>query len=69
MTECGSNDRAMGQARATADILKATGRYLKEHDTQAIMADVECLVKSHPSQALLAAVVLGYLAGCAFIRK
>jgi len=53
-------------AHATADKLSSTADYVREHDVNTMMADVETLVKNSPGPALLAAAVIGFLVGRAF---
>jgi ElaB/YqjD/DUF883 family membrane-anchored ribosome-binding protein len=53
-------------AHATADKLSSTATYVREHDTNRMLADLETLVKNNPGPALLAAGVVGFLVGRAF---
>jgi ElaB/YqjD/DUF883 family membrane-anchored ribosome-binding protein len=53
-------------AHTAADKLQATADYVREHDVRDVMSDVEELVKSHPTQSLLAAAAVGFLIGRAF---
>jgi len=53
-------------AHSAADKLAATAGYVREHDVNTMMADVETLVKNNPGPALLAAAVVGFLVGRAF---
>jgi ElaB/YqjD/DUF883 family membrane-anchored ribosome-binding protein len=46
-----------------ADGMERTAGYLKEHDTAAILDDMETYVREHPMQALAGAVVGGFLIG------
>ena len=46
-----------------------TADYVRTHDSKAMMADIETFVKSHPSQALIAAGIIGFLTGRAFTNK
>lgn len=59
-------ERVTSLAFNAADKLGATAEYVRTHDTKAMMGDVEAFVKSHPGQSLLAAAVVGFLAGRAF---
>jgi ElaB/YqjD/DUF883 family membrane-anchored ribosome-binding protein len=43
--------------------MERTAEYLREHDTQAVLSDVEAYVKNHPAQALVGAVALGFVIG------
>ena len=53
-------------AHATAEKLTSTADYVREHDANRMMADVETLVKNNPGPSLLAAAVIGFLVGRAF---
>ena len=53
-------------AHATADKLSSTAGYVREHDVNRMMADVQTLVKNSPGPSLLAAAVVGFLVGRAF---
>ena len=50
-------------ANQAADKLGATAQYLREHEVKDLMSGVESFIKAHPTQALLGAVVVGFLAG------
>ena len=56
-------------AHSTADKLNATADYVREHDVNGMMADVERLVKANPGPALVAAAVLGFLVARAFSSR
>lgn len=53
-------------AHTAADKLNSTAEYVREHDLNGMMADVEKLVKSNPGPSLLVAGVIGFLVGRAF---
>jgi ElaB/YqjD/DUF883 family membrane-anchored ribosome-binding protein len=53
-------------AHETAEKLSSTADYVREHDVNSMMADVETLVRKNPGPALLAAAVIGFLVGRAF---
>lgn len=53
-------------AHTAADKLTATAGYVREHDVNTMMADVETLVKNNPGPALMAAAVVGFLVGRVF---
>lgn len=59
-------DKLTGLAHSAADALGSTADYIRGHDTSKMMADVMTLVKSNPGPSILAAVVVGFLAGRAF---
>ena len=53
-------------AHSAADKLSSTAGYVREHDVNRMMADVEALVKKNPGPSLLAAAAIGFLVGRAF---
>ena len=53
-------------AHGAAEKLSSTAGYVREHDINRMMADVETLVKNNPGPSLLAAAVIGFLVGRAF---
>ncbi len=59
-------EKVTSLAHATADKLNSTADYVREHDVNRMMADVETLVKNNPGRSLLAAAVIGFLVGRAF---
>jgi ElaB/YqjD/DUF883 family membrane-anchored ribosome-binding protein len=46
-----------------ADTMERTAGYLREHDTQELMDDLERYVREHPMQAVAGAVIGGFLIG------
>ena len=58
-----------GWVNGAAKGLEATGRYVEEHDTQAMLGEVKTFVKRYPSQALLVAAAFGLLVGLALRRE
>jgi ElaB/YqjD/DUF883 family membrane-anchored ribosome-binding protein len=62
-------DKVAGFAHCAADKLQATADYVREHDAQAMMAEVEGYVRKHPGRSLLAATAAGLLIGRAFRRR
>ncbi len=48
-------------ARAAADSLDHTAKYIREHDAAGMMTDVKRLVKDNPVPALIGAAILGFL--------
>ena len=59
-------DKVSGLAHATADKLTTTADYVRQHNVNSMMSDVESLVKKNPGPSLLAAAVIGFLVGRAF---
>jgi len=53
-------------AHATADKLAATANYMRTHQVQDVVTDVEQIVRRNPGQALLAAAVVGFCVGRMF---
>ena len=56
-------DRVGDLAHATADKLSSTADYVRSHDMNRMMADVESLVRNNPGPALAAAAFVGFLVG------
>jgi ElaB/YqjD/DUF883 family membrane-anchored ribosome-binding protein len=52
-----------GVAHKTADTMQATAEYVRQHNLQDMMADVDTFVRKRPGQSLLAAVAAGFLIG------
>ncbi len=59
-------DKVTTLAHTAADKLTSTADYVREHDVNSMMADVERLVKNNPGPSLLAAAVIGFLIGRTF---
>ena len=59
-------EKVTGMAHATAEKLSATAGYVREHDVNKMMFDVESLVKKNPGPSLLVAAIVGFLVGRAF---
>ena len=59
-------EKVASLAHAAAEKLSSTAKYVREHDVNRMMADVETLVKNNPGPSLLAAAVIGFLVGRAF---
>ena len=59
-------EKVSSLAHATAETLSSTADYVREHDVNRMMADVETLVKNNPGPSLLAAAAIGFLVGRAF---
>jgi ElaB/YqjD/DUF883 family membrane-anchored ribosome-binding protein len=53
-------------AHSAADTLSSTADYVREHDVNSMMSDLERLVKNNPGPSLLAAAVIGFLVGRTF---
>jgi len=59
-------EKVTNLAHTAADKISSTAEYVKRHDVNGMMADVEHLVKNNPGPSLLAAAVVGFLVGRAF---
>ena len=46
-----------------ADTMETTATYLREHDTQTMLNDIEAYVREHPTQAVIGAVAVGFVLG------
>jgi ElaB/YqjD/DUF883 family membrane-anchored ribosome-binding protein len=59
-------EKVSSLAHAAAETLSSTAGYVREHDVNRMIADVETLVKNNPGPSLLAAAAIGFLIGRAF---
>ena len=59
-------EKVTSLAHTTADTLTSTADYVREHDVNSMMADVERFVRNNPGPSLLAAAVVGFLVGRTF---
>jgi len=53
-------------AHTTADKLQSTAEYIRQHDVQAMMGDIQELAKRYPGQCLAVAVGFGFFLGRLF---
>jgi ElaB/YqjD/DUF883 family membrane-anchored ribosome-binding protein len=65
-TRHGGGERVTQLAEAAADRIDATAQYVREHNTQQMMADVKQFVSRHPGASVVGAAVLGILVGRGF---
>jgi ElaB/YqjD/DUF883 family membrane-anchored ribosome-binding protein len=56
-------------AHSAADKLSTTANYVRGHDVNSMMADVQELVKKNPGPALLVSAALGFLVARAFSSR
>ena len=56
-------ERAASLANTTADKLGATAKYVRDHDSKDMMADLQEFARKHPGKSLLTVAVLGFIAG------
>jgi ElaB/YqjD/DUF883 family membrane-anchored ribosome-binding protein len=54
-------DKLSGVSHSAADKIQATADYVRRTDLKGMAEDVQDLVKRYPGQALVAAVILGFL--------
>jgi ElaB/YqjD/DUF883 family membrane-anchored ribosome-binding protein len=59
-------EQASELGHAAANRVGASARYIRDHGTKEIVADVEEIVRTHPGKSLLVAAVVGFLAARAF---
>lgn len=53
-------------AHKTADTLNSTADYIRQHDMDSMVQDLQRIVKNNPGPALFGAAVLGFLVGRSF---
>lgn len=56
-------DTVSGYARQTADKLSQTADYIRDHEVKDMAGELQGYVKAHPTQAILGAAIVGFLAG------
>lgn len=56
-------ERTTEMASMAADKVEATSQYVREHDVQDMMSDLEILVRKHPTQSLVVAAAAGFMVG------
>jgi len=59
-------EKVTGLAHSAADTLTSTADYVRGHDVNGMMTDLERLVKNNPGPSLLAAAALGFLVARTF---
>jgi ElaB/YqjD/DUF883 family membrane-anchored ribosome-binding protein len=62
-------DRASAIGKKAVDQFNATAGYLREHDVKEMADDLNSWVKSHPTQALIAAAAVGFVAAALLRRR
>lgn len=53
-------------AHTAAEKVQATAGYIRQHDVQSMLSDVENMVRRNPGPSLLVAAAIGFLIGRAF---
>ena len=56
-------EKVSNMAHAAAERMSSTADYVREHDVDRMMKDVETLVRNNPGRSLLAAAFIGFLLG------
>jgi hypothetical protein len=64
----GGGERVSKAAHQVADKVENASRYIRDKDAKDMLADVETMVRNHPTRSLLAVLAVGYLAGRALRR-
>jgi ElaB/YqjD/DUF883 family membrane-anchored ribosome-binding protein len=61
-------ERVSRVTHEVADKVDNAARYVRDKDAKDMLANVESMVRAHPTRSLLAVLAVGYLAGRAFRR-
>ena len=64
----GGGERVSKATHEVADKVEDASRYIRDKDAKDMLADVESMVRAHPTRSLLAVLAVGYLAGRALRR-
>ena len=59
----GGGERMSKVTHEVADRVDGASRYIREKDARDMLADVESIVRAHPTRSLLAVLAIGFLAG------
>ena len=59
----GSGERVSRATHEVADKVENASRYIRDKDAKDMLADVESMVRAHPTRSLLAVLAVGFLAG------
>lgn len=62
-------DKASAYGRKAADQFNAATEYFRDHEMREIADDAKAWVREHPTQALLGAAALGFLAAALLRRR
>lgn len=65
----GKAESVSGFAHSTAEKLSSTAGYLRDHDMNVMMKDVQELVRRNPGPSLVVAAFVGFLTARAFSRS
>jgi ElaB/YqjD/DUF883 family membrane-anchored ribosome-binding protein len=64
----GGSERVSQVTHEVADKVENASRYIRDKDAKDMLADVESMVRAHPTRSLLAVLAVGWLAGRALRR-
>ena len=64
----GGGERVSRATHEVAEKVENASRYIRDKDAKDMLADVESMVRAHPTRSLLAVLAVGYLAGRALRR-
>ena len=64
-----AQEQATTLGRKAVDQFNAATDYIRGHDVSAMMDDAKSWVRAHPTQALIAAVALGFVAAAVIRRR
>ena len=57
-----SAERVSAVTHKVADKVESASRYVRHNDGRDMLADVETIVRRHPTKSLLAAIAVGFIA-------
>lgn len=60
--------RVSRAAHSAADSISAAGAYVRDHDVNRMLKDVETVITNNPGRSLLAAAAIGFVLARAFRR-
>jgi hypothetical protein len=61
--------RSCDMAHKAASGLESTSRYLRDHDSRAMINDLEQVIRRNPGPAIIGALAMGFLIGRAVITR
>lgn len=64
----GGGERVSKVTHEVADKVDNASRYIRDNDAKDMLADLESMVRAHPTRSLLVVLAVGYLAGRALRR-
>ena len=64
-----AQEKATQLGRKAVDQFSAATEYFRQHDVNEMVSDVKSWVRAHPTQALVAAVAIGFVAAAVLRRR